>query len=311
MVIGKLIGFFLGGLFMNLGGAPEAAWLGSLLGLGLGHAVDSLYLSPRSRSSHGRRYGTRGGFHDGMDGRFSNSELSEFVVALVVLSAKMAKADGRVSENEIRAFRRVVRIDPSQEAEIARIFNEAKKTAAGYEPYARRMRQIVADQELLGQVLDCLVTIARADGAFPSKGPERDFLNNVAAIFSLPPGRRAGGTRYGGTGGADPWNTGNAGHTGRAGGGRTGDEGDPWAGRADHHYTYKRPPPAGPYQVLGIPASANVTEIKKAYRELARKHHPDYLHSQGLSRRMIDKAHEEMVRINAAYDELKRMRGFS
>ena len=59
-----------------------------------------------------------------------------------------------------------------------------------------------------------------------------------------------------------------------------------------------------PYQVLNISSTATDDEVKKAYRELARKYHPDNYHNNPLA----DLAQEKMKEINAAYDEIQRRR---
>ena len=59
-----------------------------------------------------------------------------------------------------------------------------------------------------------------------------------------------------------------------------------------------------PYQVLNVSPSASDEEIKKAYRELARKYHPDNYHDNPLA----DLASEKMKEINEAYDEIMRLR---
>ena len=60
-----------------------------------------------------------------------------------------------------------------------------------------------------------------------------------------------------------------------------------------------------PYSVLGVPRNASDEEIKKAYRELARKYHPDNYHDNPLA----DLAQEKMKEINAAYEEITKRRG--
>ena len=59
-----------------------------------------------------------------------------------------------------------------------------------------------------------------------------------------------------------------------------------------------------PYEILNIPSTATDDEIKKAYRELARKYHPDNYHDNPLA----DLAQEKMKEINAAYDAIQKER---
>ncbi|MBQ3356557.1 MAG: J domain-containing protein [Oscillospiraceae bacterium] len=57
-----------------------------------------------------------------------------------------------------------------------------------------------------------------------------------------------------------------------------------------------------PYEVLGVPHGTSEEEIKKAYRELARKYHPDNYANNPLA----DLAQEKMKEINEAYDMLTK-----
>ena len=59
-----------------------------------------------------------------------------------------------------------------------------------------------------------------------------------------------------------------------------------------------------PYKVLGVAPTATDDEIKKAYRDLARKYHPDKYRDSDLA----DLASEKMKEVNAAYEEIQNMR---
>ncbi len=111
-----------------------------------------------------------------------------FTIAVIALGAKMAKADGHVTRDEVSAFREVFEIPPGEEKNAARVFNLARQDVAGFEDYARRIARMFADQpEMLCQLLEGLFHIAMADGEYHPK--EDRFLARVAEIFGLSEGR--------------------------------------------------------------------------------------------------------------------------
>ena len=107
-----------------------------------------------------------------------------FTIGMIGLGAKMAKADGVVTEDEIRAFKQVFHIPDGELAAVARVFNLAKQDVAGYETYARQIAKLFeARSAVLEDVLDGLFHIAKADNAFHPG--EHGFLARVAAIFGF------------------------------------------------------------------------------------------------------------------------------
>ena len=107
-----------------------------------------------------------------------------FTIAVIALGAKMAKADGLVTRDEVMAFREVFQIAQEDEAGAAKVFNLARQDVAGFEDYATRVREMFgAGHEALGDLLEGLFHIAMADGRYHPN--EDEFLKGVADIFGL------------------------------------------------------------------------------------------------------------------------------
>jgi len=105
-----------------------------------------------------------------------------FAIAVIALGAKMAKADGQVTRDEVAAFREVFRIPPEEEAGAARVFNLARQDVAGYQEYARKIaRMFSEDSTTLCDLMEGLFHIAMADGFYHPN--ENRFLEDVARIF--------------------------------------------------------------------------------------------------------------------------------
>ncbi len=108
-----------------------------------------------------------------------------FTIAVIALSAKMAKADGQVTRDEVTAMREVFQIAQEDEPGAARVFNLARQDVAGFEEYARRIKTMFGDGDsCFCDLMEGLFHIAMADGTYH---PNEDvFLHRVAEILGLP-----------------------------------------------------------------------------------------------------------------------------
>lgn len=107
-----------------------------------------------------------------------------FSVAMIALAAKMAKADGVVTSSEVDAFRELFAVPEGEEANVKRLFDLAKQDIAGFETYAKRIRDLYPDgAEILEDIVDGLFQIAKADGIVHER--ELGFLARVAEIFGI------------------------------------------------------------------------------------------------------------------------------
>ena len=151
-LIGGMIGFSLGGPF------------GMLLGSLLGGKIS------RSRTT----------------ARFSSAAQGQqmFALSLIVLSAKLSKADGQVSKEELIAVKDKLKIPEHELDQVGKIFNQAKKETTGYEPYAQQIAQIYKNNPyVLEEVINILFYIAEADGHVSQS--ELNMIQHIAQIFGL------------------------------------------------------------------------------------------------------------------------------
>ncbi|MFA7638122.1 MAG: TerB family tellurite resistance protein [Parvibaculum sp.] len=121
--------------------------------------------------------------HVVIDRALQDSEVV-FTIALIALSAKMAKADGEVSQSEIRAFEEIFKIPPGEARNVERVYEVAQQDVAGFEAYARQVARIYQNKPaVLEDVIDALFHIAKADGHVHPQ--ELDYLRTVADIFGF------------------------------------------------------------------------------------------------------------------------------
>jgi len=153
-IIGGAAGFAIGG--------P----LGAILGAGAGHALDSSYEKVKGQLPP------------------DATKQITFTIGVIALSAKMAKADGHVTREEVDAFKRIFQIPPHEAANVGRIFDMARQDSAGYEAYAGQIAKMFkTSPAVLEDLLGALFHIAMADGVYH---PTEDaYLRNVARIFGF------------------------------------------------------------------------------------------------------------------------------
>lgn len=152
---GKLIG---GAAGLAIGGP-----IGALVGLSVGAAVDAGIERALVRDDEATR------------------KLA-FTIGVIALAAKMAKADGRVTREEVDAFKAVFRVPPDEMTNVGRVFDMARQHTAGYEAYARQLAGLLKDNRTVkADLLEALFFIAKADGEIHPR--EIDYLRDVARIF--------------------------------------------------------------------------------------------------------------------------------
>ncbi len=190
-----------------------------------------------------------------------------FSVAMIALSAKMAKADGIVTQEEVRAFQEIFLVPPEETRNVARLYDIAQGDTAGFEAYAEKMARLCgsgrANCTMLQDVLDGLFHIAKADGLLHER--ESRYLRRVADIFEVDEAHyQAILARHVGQGASDP------------------------------------------YAVLGVERGSPPAEIRKRYRKLVSDNHPDHLIARGLPAEFIAIATTRLAAINTAYEVLEK-----
>jgi DnaJ like chaperone protein len=107
-----------------------------------------------------------------------------FTVGVIVLSAKMAKADGRVTKEEIIAFQNKISVPENEIKNVARLWDQAKRTTDGFEVYAQQICQLLGENSsVLEELLNLLIIIAKADGKITKS--EILYLKEVGIIFGF------------------------------------------------------------------------------------------------------------------------------
>lgn len=157
-IVGGAAGFAVGG--------P----IGAIVGVAAGHFLDRVTASRHSNSTATTPE--------------IETKQQAFAIALIVLCAKMAKADGQVTRDEITAFKRVFKVPEKDMGQVAQIFDEARKETRGFEPYAEQIMEIFPENRQVRQeLLGALLYIAQADGVVHEN--ELTYLRSISRIFDF------------------------------------------------------------------------------------------------------------------------------
>lgn len=267
---GKLLGGTLGYVL----GGP----LGAMLGAALGHTLDKSV--DRVALEHGHGY-----THADQE-RIQTA----FFTATFSVMGHLAKVDGRVSEDEIELARAVMeRMDltPEHKKTAIRLFNEGKRGDFPLDEVLDQFRrECHRRHNLMRMFLEIQVNAAYADGVM-HKNEKRLLLYMCEQLgisrFEFAQIDMMVRARYQAAG---------AGRA-RAGSG-----------------TARTRSLKDAYAVLGVTQQANNDEVKKAYRRLMNRHHPDKLVAKGLPEEMMKMASEKTYEIKSAYDQIRAARGF-
>lgn len=192
-----------------------------------------------------------------------------FSIAMIALSAKMAKADGIVSQKEIRAFQEIFIVPREEARNVARLFDLAKQDVAGFESYAEKMAGLCGSGHpncaMLEDILDGLFHIAKADGFVHER--ELAFLRRVAEIFEIDDVHfETILSRHAILGEKDPW------------------------------------------RVLGIERGTPFDKVKARYRKMVADNHPDRLIARGVPEEFVAIANSRLAAINGAFEAIERGR---
>ncbi|WP_114192695.1 co-chaperone DjlA [Edaphovirga cremea] len=260
-------------LGLVLGLMSGMGFWGVVLGLLIGHMVD------KARASKSR------GYFSGQQTRQSIFFRTTFQVM-----GHLTKSKGRVTEADIQVasqFMDRLQLHGDQRTQAQQAFRQGKQSQFPLREKLRELRSVCFGRfDLIRMFLEIQLQAAFADGSLHPN--ERQVLYVIAEELGISRQQfdqflsmMEGGTQFGGQGG------------GQGG----------WAGQ-------QGPTLEDACKVLGINPQDDPTTIKRAYRKLMSEHHPDKLVAKGLPPEMMEMAKQKAQEIQAAYDLIKREKGF-
>lgn len=259
------------------------AWLGiligAMLGYGLGGPWGALFGALIGYSLASRRAAV-----SWMGGHAERARAVFFKATFSVMG-HVAKADGRVSADEIRVARTVMaqmNLSPAQQRAAIELFNQGKQPNFPLDAVLIEFRNECRGYAgLLRMFLQIQLQAALADGALDPA--EQEIFNRICGVLDVPLAQMHQFAEF---------------IRAQQGFG------------ADTASFRSRPDPlATAYQTLGVSPQADEDAIKRAYRRLMKENHPDRLVARGLPEAMLNLAQEKAKQINVAYEAVKAARG--
>ena len=234
---------------MALGGP-----IGAILGIAAGHGVDKVSKFDTDESNK----------------NFSNDQKEQiFATSVIAISAKLAKADGKISKSEILAFKKIFEFPAEDEKAISDIFNSAKKNIDDYKRIAEQVYKVFkSDRGLLFELLNSLFSIAYADGELHPK--EKVMLSQIAKVFQI-----------------------------------SDNEFESLNNIFEAKISKDNTSINRSYKILGLSDNASLEQVSNQYKKLIKEYHPDKLQGMGLPKEFIELANQKLSAINRAYTEIK------
>ncbi len=254
-----LLGTFIGGSLGLMLGGP----LGGVIGATIGYNMTRGEEQPRHERQTFAGHQRPNPLHT----------QQTFLIALISLAAKVAKADGTVTPAEVQNFDNFLKLQLNMSAEerqvAATIFNEARDSDIPAEDFALQVRQILLGQPARKRdLITLLMSIAMADGHLHPA--EEEMIKSIASTLGLSRSAYDAAVKM----------------------------------------FSESDAVENPYEVLDLTADATDREVKKAYRKFARDYHPDMATNRGLGEDFKQFAAEKMRTVNAAYATIRKERGF-
>lgn len=266
-------GKLLGGAFGLAIGGP----LGALLGAAIGHNFDK---------------GIKGLDRERLPPGEQEQIQTVFFTATFSVMGHVAKIDGRVSEQEIGVARAVMahlQLTPDQQQAAIALFRQGKQPGFPLDNVLDQFRRVCRRQSgLLRMFMEIQINAAYADGILHDR--ERTALLYICDRLGFPRFQFEILEAFI--------------HAQRHFADSTG-QGRRRAGVQQAPRTSL----AGAYAELGLKPEATDEEVKKAYRRLINRHHPDKLVASGLSEQEIKRAADKTHEIRVAYERIKEARG--